>query len=672
MQARSYPAAMFVWKPIWRSRPHSGYSSGCCLRSVGASTAPVAHVIETAIPIDGNSAILAEMVEGALARGDCAMLDPCITDAVCEHSISSAAVSPQHIAASMFSALFFRLPHHPQLAAWAERARDGLDTLQQPERLILARRLLRYDIFFGRPARGALLIDRLQAQGIENSPLPAVQIQWGLLQSMYQDALGAHAECLETIHKVQEIASCQSAQSWSSVLHVMEINAYLGLGDMEGLRRAWEAARVNPVRLGFLGTAYLHQLATQMALADDNLPLALEQAEAALSVATRAGAPLFQALVCLSAVEVHLERGVPEAAEPVLRQAQDIAYATGSAQLACLCAFMRTYYALKLRTGTIPEGDLRLGFGLARRHGYRNFSWWSPRMMTALCIKALEQGVHVEYVQGLVNARRLVPMAPPVHVEHWPWPVKVYTLGRFTLLVGNQPVHGKRKAQHKPLELFKTLIAQGGRDIGEESLTSVLWPDAEGDAARTAFDTTLHRLRKLLGNAQALILCDRKLSLDPCICWVDSWAFERLLSEAETILANPAADPAGDALAQLTQRVQALYHGPFLGKESDAAWAVSLRERLRSRFLRHIVSVAARCQQLHRWEQAIEYYRKGLEVDDLAEQLYQNLILCHLRLGQRSEALSVYRQCRFMLSVVLGISPGPATEALYQQLRINR
>jgi len=628
------------------------------------------RTIEAAASMDGNSGSLTRRIEAALARGECATLDPCIADAVRlpADSISSPAHS---VAAVVFSALFFRLPHHPQLAVWAERARDGLDILRPPARLILARRLLRYDVFFGRPARAALLIDRFQSEGIGRSSLPGVQLQWALLQSMYQDALGAHAECLETVRQAQSVAVRHAAQPWSRALQMMEVNACLGLGDRQGLHRAWEAVRRNPVQLGLLGAAHLHQLATQIALADGDLPLALEQAEAALRVANSAGAPLFEALACLSAAEVHVDRGIPEAAEPLLRRVQDIARDSGSVQLACLCAFVRSYGALRFPGNSVSEGDLRLGFELACRHGYRNFSWWSPRMMTALCIKALEQGTHVGYVQELVKLRRLVPVASPVHVESWPWPVKIYTLGRFTLLINDQFSYARRKAQHKPLELLKVLIAQGGRDVGEESLTAALWPDAEGDAARKAFDTTLHRLRRLLGNERVLILRDRKLSLDPRVCWVDSWALERLLSKAEEIMADPAADPDGAALAALALRVRELYHGPFLGREFDASWAVSLRERLRSRFLRHIVSVGARWQQLRRWEQAIECYRKGLEVDELAEQLHQNLMLCHLRLGQRSEALSVYRRCRFILSVVLGIAPSAATEALYQQLRTS-
>ncbi len=610
-------------------------------------------------------------VEAALALGECATLDAWITEAGSAFSVADAASHSSHrnLATQIFSALFFRQPDHPQLSVWAERARESLETLPYSARLTVARRLLRYDIFFGRPARTSLLIDTLQRQRIALQRSHAVQIQWGLLQALHLNALSDHAGSLEAVHKALAIAKRYPPRQWSTTLYALEISAHLGLEDMESAKQSWLASHADQVHHGLLGMAHLHQLGAQIALADNDNTLALEHADAALQLTMRAGAPLFRALACLTATEVYLARGASNAAEPVLRQAEQIAQATGSAQLTCLSTFMRAHRTLMKNTHADAEDDLRLGFGLAARQGYKNFLWWSPQMMTALCIKALEQGVETSYVQELIQCHALKPVTAPVHVETWPWQIKVYTLGRFAVLVNNQPPRAGRKAQHKPLELLKALIAQGGREVSEDFLTSALWPDAEGDSARQAFDTTLHRLRKLLGSERVIQLHDRKLSLDNRCCWVDSWAFERLLSETEAILANPAADPDGTTLARHVQRVYSLYHGPFLGKEFNTAWSVSLRERLRSRYLRHIVNVGVRWQQLHRWDLAIESYHRGLEVDDLAEPLYQNLIQCHYQLGQRSEALSAYRRCRFILSVVLGIAPSPITESLYARLR---
>ena len=613
-------------------------------------------------------------IEVALTRGEWAVLDAWLAQIVstpANPQTVSDLCSLDNTAACVFNALFFRLPDHPELNQWADRARENLEALLPPARLTLARRLVHYDNFFGRPTRIALLLDTLRAQGMERLRAPVLQLQWGLLRALCADINGAHADCLETIHRTQELATRRGIHQWSAMLRLLEISARLGLNDLAAARRAWDSRLSEKSRHGLLGTARLHQLGVQLALADGETALAREHAEAALQSTARAGAPLFHAIACLTAAEVHVEQEEFQEAENRLQEAEQIAGVTGSIKLSCLSDLARGWYAIRSRACDDIHCHLQRGFALAARHGYQNFSWWSPRVMQEVCIKALEDGIDTEYVRNLVQIRHLSPAATPVHIESWPWLVRIYTLGRFTLLVDDKPARAGRKAQHKPLELLKALIAQGGREVGEDTLTTMLWPDAEGDTARQAFDTTLHRLRKLLGDEQAILLYDRKLSINNRFCWVDCWALERLLSETETILANPDTDPDGAALAQHVGRIQALYHGPFLGKEFGASWSISLRERLRSRYLRHVIGAGARWQQIGRWDRAIECYRKGLEVDDLAEQLYQNLMRCHQQLGQRSEALAVYRRCRFILSAVLGIEPGPATESLYRRLRIN-
>ena len=632
------------------------------------------RIPEQATRRESAQQIWSREIEVALARGEWAVLDAWLTQTVqvpANPQASTDLCSLDNPAACVFNALFFRLPDHQHLSQWAERARENLAALPPSARLTLARRLIYYDSFFGRPARVTLLIDSLRTQGIERLRSPVLQLQWGLLRALCADVTGAHAECLETVRRTQDIAIQRGVYQWSAMLRALEISACLALNDLTAARRAWDTPLPEKSRHGLLGTARLHQLGVQLALADGELALAREHAEATLQSTARAGAPLFHAIACLSAAEVHVEQEEYQEATDLLRQVEHTAHGTDSVQLACLSDLARGWLALRRNDRDDFHDHMRRGFGLAACHGYQNFFWWSPRVMQELCVRALDNGIETEYVRNLVQARNLSPAATPVHVESWPWPVRIYTLGRFTVLVGNAPARMGRKAQHKPLDLLKALIAQGGREVAEDTLTAVLWPDAEGDAARQAFDTTLHRLRRLLGNEQAILLQERKLSLNNRICWVDSWALERLLSETETILANPGADPDGAALAQQVDRIQALYHGPFLGKEFSAAWSISLRERLRSRYLRHVIGVGVRWQQLNRWDRAIECYRKGLEVDDLAEQLYQNLIRCHQKLGQRSEALTVYRRCRFILSAVLGISPSAATESLYQHLRTN-
>ncbi len=60
---------------------------------------------------------------------------------------------------------------------------------------------------------------------------------------------------------------------------------------------------------------------------------------------------------------------------------------------------------------------------------------------------------------------------------------------------------------------------------------------------------------------------------------------------------------------------------------------------------------------------------RALELDNLAEGLYRRLMVSYRELGEMAEALKVYRRCRDMLSIVLGLSPSAETEAIRSSLR---
>jgi DNA-binding SARP family transcriptional activator len=250
--------------------------------------------------------------------------------------------------------------------------------------------------------------------------------------------------------------------------------------------------------------------------------------------------------------------------------------------------------------------------------------------------------------------------------------VSVFTLGRFSLLLNGKPAEFGRKVPRRSLELLKTIIAFGGREISIISLMSALWPDVDGDTARRSFDTTLHRLRKIIGDDRVLVLKDGKLSLDGQYCWVDLWVFERLLGQSHRLLMRDVTGKQNFTLEQLTENLIGLYQGHFLGKEDITSWSVSMQERLRSKFIHHLLEVGRFMEKHGYWEQAMHCYRKGIDVDDLVEVFYQRLMYCCQQTECISEGMAVYRRCRQVLSITLGLQPELETESLYQSLRNSR
>jgi two-component SAPR family response regulator len=352
-----------------------------------------------------------------------------------------------------------------------------------------------------------------------------------------------------------------------------------------------------------------------------------------------------------------------EEAASHLASARRIGADIGSGLAAWLSALTEAYFRLDGKDMESVRSLLKEGLRIGRERGFFGTFLWRPGFFETIAAKALEDGIEVEYVRELIRRNRLVPDPAIPPLEQWPWPVKIYTLGKFELLVGDQPVVYGRKVQQKPLSLLKALIALGGREISEGHLSEVLWPETDGDMAYQSLNVALHRLRKLLGEEEALMLREGRLSLSKRHCWVDVWAFASFLGQAE----KTRREGKGAEAARIFEKAVSLYGGAFLPFE-EMSCATGPREKVRSGYVAAVTRLGQFYEQEMQWEDAVSLYGKGLEVDDLAEEFYRRLMVCHIRLGQESEALSVYRRCRRIMSSILGVAPSAETQAIASSL----
>jgi len=242
--------------------------------------------------------------------------------------------------------------------------------------------------------------------------------------------------------------------------------------------------------------------------------------------------------------------------------------------------------------------------------------------------------------------------------------VRIDLLGRFTVHVDDKPLAFAGKGPKKPLELLKALAAVGGHMVDAGWLAEQLWPDA--DAVRNVFNVTHARLRKLVPVEDVVLLDEGKLSLNAALVWTDVRAFERLADQCSHSLRQ---NPLPSEMAGLSETLLSLYGGELLKGEMDAPWLIAARDRVRNKFLRTLKLLGAYWEGQEAWGQAVNLYECVLEIDNVAEDIYRRLMRCYARAGQPAEALRVYRRCRQMLHLLLGIAPSPETETLFQDIR---
>jgi DNA-binding SARP family transcriptional activator len=196
------------------------------------------------------------------------------------------------------------------------------------------------------------------------------------------------------------------------------------------------------------------------------------------------------------------------------------------------------------------------------------------------------------------------------------------------------------------------LIASGEAGVTAERAVEALWGTLCGTKGREALRVALHRLRGLLDAEDSVLTEDGRIALNRSCCWVDAWAFEHALEATIPYSVESA------------ERALALYRGPFCNDENTESWALAYRERLQGRYVRSVLDLGARLEQLQEFERALVCYERGLEHDNLSEAFYQRVLACYAALGRHAEALNTYARCRDRLRKELGVDPSEQTRNL--------
>jgi LuxR family transcriptional regulator, maltose regulon positive regulatory protein len=357
-------------------------------------------------------------------------------------------------------------------------------------------------------------------------------------------------------------------------------------------------------------------------------------------------------------------------AEEALRAARAAHAVIGTAQppkLELHHLLIEAYAELQCNNQDAARALLRRAFALGREHGYVESYQWNTHVMARLYAEALNAGIEVSYIASIIQSRRLAP-PEATHCAAWPWPIRIHVLGRFEVQLNGAPLVFNSKAPKKPLELLKALIAKGPGAVEQTLIAQDLWADSEGDAAESAVRMALHRLRKLLGSDESILVQESKLQINPALCWVDAWAFEKACRALE-----PDGDSAHKAAisARRSLPVLRLYAGEAFATEALQPWMLAARDRWRGNFLR-AVRIAGNAQEADAaWQEATETYESGIRADPLCEEFYQALMLSYLKQGKAAEAYGAYRRCRDALSITLGVKPSAKTEALRERIALQ-
>jgi DNA-binding SARP family transcriptional activator/pimeloyl-ACP methyl ester carboxylesterase len=195
-------------------------------------------------------------------------------------------------------------------------------------------------------------------------------------------------------------------------------------------------------------------------------------------------------------------------------------------------------------------------------------------------------------------------------------------------------------------------LADSGSPVGRDYMATLLWPEADLEAARSMLRRTLHKIHVTFD--ADLIGADRtSLSLSSSLTsHVDTHAFEAACTRG-----------------RFDEAVQ-FYGGDFLeglsigGCPAFEEWAFFRREALRSRLVQTLERLIEAKIEARDHTAAIAYAARLVSLDPLSERAHRQLIGAHLAAGDRKAAERQLAACTRLLRMELGVSPSGTTSAL--------
>lgn len=250
-----------------------------------------------------------------------------------------------------------------------------------------------------------------------------------------------------------------------------------------------------------------------------------------------------------------------------------------------------------------------------------------------------------------------------------PGSITISLLGAFQLFVNKHSLSISRGSKLENLIILLTLALD--RRLLRNELLEQLWPEQDPMLAGQSLNSLVYQLHKRLrqkADASNIIIYENGyyyLSISEDVS-IDIDYFEDWQQRAKH------AFRLGNVEQGLIycEQALALYRGDLCRDTNISNVQVILeRERLRVSFLDLLACLAD--HYLHQDPmRALTYIHRLLNHDPCREDAHRQAMRCYMRLSVRAQALRQYQFCCQMLTTEFGVKPEPATEALFEQIRL--
>jgi LuxR family maltose regulon positive regulatory protein len=572
----------------------------------------------------------------------------------------------RRIFTSLLVGMLYVAPDHRLLSRAVERVTEMLDEeMDVNSKVSTAMVLLSYCNIACDTERGKIAVARADPLVSHPELSPFNQVWWHCRKGYFFHLMGDYRSGRDTLDRAVgliEMHGLQGLRRTFLLIASYQTLCFIMLGDVRNAKEVHTrmvagASPDRPLDIFYVALARVH-----LAFAAGNYRAVVDDSRNASDLAAAAGMRYAEIVYVETEAAGLAVLGDYDRLDDTLSHLRRLISGTCFASFECEARLLEAYTALMHGDAERERGLLKNAVAFARAHHFQY-----PQMMRYAVVpgtvlaEALRIGVETDYVSDVI---RRLQIRPPLDAPAgWPWPVKIHALGCFEIERDGQTLEFSGKAPRRVLAVLKAIVAGGGVPVPRARLVDTLWPEEEGDAGGKALGVCLVRLRKLLGHTEAVVVREEQVSLNRALCWVDAWAFTDMVKLVES------GDESPQPITRLGIHALELYRGSLLPADEEDGAIIVARLKLRDMHARLVSTLGQQMEAAGNLKQALACYRRGTEVDELAEEFYQGMMRCHAATGRSAEGIAVYRRLRQTLSVVLGLQPSSGTEQLVQLLR---
>jgi LuxR family maltose regulon positive regulatory protein len=564
-----------------------------------------------------------------------------------------------HATAAMCFSLFLCRPHSPILERFLQKTHALIvDTKDLTFSLMGCNLLLIFYGWQGDLTKSLLLVNSLQSRVGEQSDSDAHRVMWHAAKGWLEIMSGEPQQCLERSVKALSLAREAGVHIFDHKFYGMAAQACLLLGKPSEARVHLQKYTDVAHGKANLVQFHVHFLEGWGSWLRGDTNSAWEHIQLATQLLKIAGSPpIITAKNNIATAMLHFEREEESDGRVCLDAAKRTANMTNSFWLQYQCFLVEATFAINAGSQKDCLSYLRSALQVARQNNLVVTDWWHADTMSRLMELALAHNIEPDYAQHIINTTKLRPGPLSASSDAWPWPLSVEVLGEFQLKIEGKVVTGRISRQRKVLELLKALVVSGPAGVSVARLSDSIWPEAEGDDARNALKTTLHRLRKVLGISDVVQLKNGLLSLHSDYCWSDIENFKALAKTPSS---------SSERVRNLKKAIE-LYKGSLLSSD-DMPWVITARNKLGKIEHDIVMELGARYESRSRWKKAVRVYLHGFEQDSLDEQVCRHLMICYQRSGRKSDAAATYKYLCDQLERRVARQPSSKTRQLVESI----